>query len=62
MNYKARIKPVYEAADKQRVKVVTAAEFCGRKIEMLEALRRELYAKYGEAETKGKKRIPRENE
>jgi hypothetical protein len=60
LNYKARIKPVYEAAEKRGVKVVTAAEFCGRKIEMLEALRRELYVKYGEAEVKGKKRIPRE--
>lgn len=59
LNYKARIKPIYEAADKRGVKVVTAAEFCGRKIEMLEALRRELYAKYGEAEVKSKKRILR---
>jgi hypothetical protein len=60
LNYKARIKPVYEAAEKRGVKVVTAAEFCGRKIEMLEALRRELYAKYGVAEVKGKKRILKE--
>lgn len=48
LNYKLRIKPVYEAAEKCRVKVATAAEFCGRKIEMLEALRKELYAKYGD--------------
>ena len=47
LKYKTRIKPVYEAAEKYDVKVLTAAEFCGRKIEMLEALRRELYAKYG---------------
>ena len=60
LNYKARIKPVYEAAEKRGVKVVTAAEFCGRKIEMFEASRRELYAKYGEAEVKGKKRIVKE--
>ena len=60
LDYKARIKPIYEAAEKRGVKVVTAAEFCGRKIEMLEALRRELYAKYGEAEVKGKKRIVKE--
>ena len=60
LNYKARIKPIYEAAEKRGVKVVTAAEFCGRKIEMLEALRRELYAKYGETEVKSKKRIPKE--
>jgi hypothetical protein len=60
LNYKARIKPIYETAEKRGVKVVTAAEFCGRKIEMLEASRRELYAKHGEAEVKGKKRILKE--
>jgi predicted metallo-beta-lactamase superfamily hydrolase len=60
LDYRARIKPIYEAADKRGVNVITAAEFCGRKIEMLEALRRELYAKYGEAEVEGKKRIPKE--
>jgi predicted metallo-beta-lactamase superfamily hydrolase len=47
INYKMRIKPVYEEARKRGVKVMTAAEFSGRKIEMLEALRKELYAKYG---------------
>ena len=47
LKYKTRIKPVYEAAEKYDVKVLTAAEFCGRKIEMLEALRKELYEKYG---------------
>lgn len=57
LNYRIKIKPVYETAEKRRVKVVTAAEFCGRKIEMLEALRKELYAKYSEAEAKDKKRI-----
>ncbi|MGQ9544715.1 MAG: MBL fold metallo-hydrolase [Candidatus Bathycorpusculaceae bacterium] len=60
LNYKLRIKPVYEAAEKRGVRVVTAAEFRGRRIEMLEALRKELYAKYGEVEFKGKKRILRE--
>ena len=57
LNYKLRIKPVYESAEKCGVKVLTAAEFCGRKIEMLEALRKELYAKYGETDVKDKKRI-----
>ena len=47
INYKMRMKPVYEEAQKRGVKVMTAAEFSGRKIEMLEALRKELYAKYG---------------
>lgn len=60
LNYKLRIKPVYEAAEKRGVKVVTAAEFCRRKIEMLEALRKELYAKYSAMEFKGKKRALRE--
>jgi predicted metallo-beta-lactamase superfamily hydrolase len=57
LDYRLRMKPVYEAAEKRGVKVVTAAEFCGRKIEMLEALRKELYVKHGEAEVKGKRRI-----
>ncbi len=45
LNYSERIKSVYEAADERGVKVQTAAEFSGRKIEMLEANRRELYEK-----------------
>lgn len=57
LDYKMRIKPVYDAAKKRNVKVVTAAEFCGKKNEMLEALRKELYAKYGEKEVKAKKRV-----
>jgi len=57
LNYKLRIKPVYEAAEKFGVKVITAAEFAERKIEMLEALRKELYAKYGEGKVKAKKRL-----
>jgi hypothetical protein len=57
LNYKLRIKPVYEAAEKRGVKVITAAEFAGRKIEMLEALRKELYMKYGEGKGTIKKRV-----
>ncbi len=56
LNYKTRIKPVYEEAEKRGVKVTTAAEFSGRKIEMLEALRKELYAKYDEKGFKAKRR------
>ncbi|MEM3596913.1 MAG: MBL fold metallo-hydrolase [Candidatus Bathyarchaeia archaeon] len=56
LNYKLRIKPVYEEAEKRGVKVLTAAEFCGRKIEMLEALRKELYAKYAKEEFKFERR------
>ncbi|NWF87556.1 hypothetical protein HXY32_07110 [Candidatus Bathyarchaeota archaeon] len=57
LDYKIRIKPVYDTAKKRNVKVVTAAEFCGRSNELLEALRKELYAKYGEKEVKVKKRV-----
>jgi predicted metallo-beta-lactamase superfamily hydrolase len=60
LNYKMRIKPVYEEAQKHGVKVLTAAEFAGRKIEMLEALRKELYAKYDVKEFTVKKRPLRE--
>jgi predicted metallo-beta-lactamase superfamily hydrolase len=60
LNYKIRIKQVYAEAEKRGVKVVTAAEFSGRKIEMLEALRKELYAKYGEKEFKAERRRLRE--
>ncbi|MEM3673736.1 MAG: hypothetical protein QW468_05915 [Candidatus Bathyarchaeia archaeon] len=60
LNYKMRIKHVYAEAEKRGVKVVTAAEFAGRKIEMLEALRKELYAKYGEKEFKAERRRLRE--
>lgn len=60
LNYKMRIKPVFEEAQRRDVKVLTAAEFAGRKIEMLEALRKELYAKYGEKEFTVKKRPLRE--
>jgi predicted metallo-beta-lactamase superfamily hydrolase len=60
LNYKMRIKPVYAEAEKRGVRVVTAAEFSGRKIEMLEALRKELYAKYGEKEFKVERRRLRE--
>ena len=56
LKYKQRIKSVYEAAEKRGVKVITAAEFCGRKVEMLEALRKELYAKYGEMKYEGEKK------
>ncbi len=60
LNYKMRIKPVYDEAQKRGVKVATAAEFSGRKIEMLEALRKELYAKYGVEDFKVKKKPLRE--
>jgi len=60
LEYQKRIKPVYDAAEERGVSVATAAEFCGRKIEMLEAHRTELYKKYGEIEVKGTKRLSEE--
>ena len=44
LNYKERIAEVYEHASERNATVSTAAEFAGRKIEMLEARRKELYA------------------
>ena len=41
--YRERIAPVYEAARDLGAKVLTAAEFAGKPIEMLEAHRKDLY-------------------
>ncbi len=46
LNYKIIAGPVYKAANSRKVKVLTAAEYAGRKIEMLEAIRPELYKKF----------------
>ncbi|MHC1611101.1 MAG: MBL fold metallo-hydrolase [Candidatus Methanospirareceae archaeon] len=43
LKYKERIAEVYESAAKEDVSLITAAEYLGREIEMLEAKRRELY-------------------
>lgn len=45
LKYKERIARVYESAAEKAVKVITAAEYLGRSIELLEARRKELYAK-----------------
>lgn len=50
LRYALRIKPVYEAAKDKGVKVITAAEFLGWEVDMLEARRKELFEKYGAAE------------
>lgn len=44
LKYKERIAEVYESAADKDVKVITAAEYLGREVEMLEARRKELYA------------------
>ena len=43
LKYKERIPEVYECAAENDVKVITAAEYLGRDIEMLEARRKELF-------------------
>jgi len=43
-NYKAKLTKVYECADENGVKVLSAAEYAGREPDLLEARRRELYA------------------
>lgn len=45
LKYKERIARVYESAAEKTVKVITAAEYLGREVELLEARRKELYAK-----------------
>lgn len=47
LNFREYISRVYEVAKDFNCSIVTAAEFCGRSIEMLEAHRRDLYEKYG---------------
>ena len=44
LKYKERIAEVYEYAAEKEVKVMSAAEYLGGEVEMLEARRRELYA------------------
>jgi len=43
LKYRERIPEVYECATENDVKVITAAEYLGRDIEMLEARRKELF-------------------
>jgi len=45
LKYKERIAEVYKCATEKGVEVITAAEYLGRSIELLEARRKELYAK-----------------
>jgi len=43
LKYRERIAEVYECASESDTEVITAAEYIGREIEMLEAMRKELY-------------------
>jgi len=62
LNYKARIQPVYEAAKARKVRVLTAAEYARKKIQMLEAQRKQLYEKYPNVKTpeKSKRKLKEE--
>jgi len=64
LNYKARIQPVYEAAKARKVKVLTAAEYARKKVQMLEAQRKQLYEEYPDMETprKLKKKLEEDRE
>jgi predicted metallo-beta-lactamase superfamily hydrolase len=43
LNYRSQISTLYEVAEERNVKILSAAEYIGRKVEVLEARRRELY-------------------
>jgi predicted metallo-beta-lactamase superfamily hydrolase len=43
LNYRERMKPVYEVGEELGVRLSTAAEFIGRGVDLLEARRKELY-------------------
>jgi predicted metallo-beta-lactamase superfamily hydrolase len=47
LKYRERVSKVYDVAGEFNCRVLTAAEFSGRSIEMLEAHRKDLYEKYG---------------
>jgi predicted metallo-beta-lactamase superfamily hydrolase len=57
LQYKNKFKNAYTEAEKLDKKVITAAEFLGKPIEMLEARRKELYQKYPEKESVKKVRF-----
>ena len=44
--YEEKLEKVYEVAEKKHCKVTTAAEYAGKKLNMLEANRKELYEKH----------------
>lgn len=52
LNYKEKILPVLKAGEERKTNVLTAAEFLGKPVEMLEARRKELYQKYPESKRK----------
>ncbi|MEM5829166.1 MAG: hypothetical protein QW040_01060 [Candidatus Aenigmatarchaeota archaeon] len=55
LKYKEKIATVLKTSEELNINVLTAAEFLGKPVDMLEARRRELYQKYPEVEHKEKK-------
>lgn len=43
LNFRERVKPVYDVAEKLGIRLSTAAEYSGREVNMLEARRKDLY-------------------
>jgi predicted metallo-beta-lactamase superfamily hydrolase len=60
LKWKEKIAKVFEVANKKKIKILTAAEFAGKEVEMLEARRKELYQKYPEMKVEIKKKIMEE--
>ena len=54
LNYRTIASPLYKAAKSRGVKVLSAAEYLGRKVEILEAVRPELYKQF-KPKTRGTK-------
>lgn len=48
IDYKQKIEPIFKEAEERNIKILCAAEFEGKPIEMLEAKRKELYAIEGQ--------------
>ncbi len=57
LKWREKIATVFEVANRKKVKVLTAAEFVGKEIEMLEAKRKELYQKYPEMKVEIRKKF-----
>ncbi|MEM5772650.1 MAG: MBL fold metallo-hydrolase [Candidatus Aenigmatarchaeota archaeon] len=57
LKYKEKIMPVLRVGEKMKTSVLTAAEFLGNSVEILEARRKELYQKYPESGIKEMKGI-----
>jgi len=57
LKYKEKLTPVFEIGKELNVKVLTAAEFLEKPVEMLEARRKELYQKYPEVKKKVKLKV-----